>query len=168
MKIAWQLDDRAWEKARAARERYEPGSEYDRSMTPRYDLLFGSVQFEANGQHLFPTADGIKVSLLDLVAAIAEEILNRAPRPGAEDEPLEVTVLDPRVTWRLTPDRDGVTTIECDHGDATPLQVPSDEVVPAAREFVEAITRELRRRSPDVLDWDSVQSLTGGSNPGAL
>lgn len=168
MKIAWQLDDRAWEKARAARERYGPGTEYDRTMTPRYDLLFGSVQFEANGQRLFPTEGGIKVSLLDLVAAMAEEILNRAPRPGAADEPLEVTVLDPRVTWRLTPNREGVTTIECDHGDAIPLQVPSKEVVPAAREFVEAITDELRRRSPDVLDWESVQALRRGSNRGAL
>ena len=51
--IRWTISEREWEKAGRVFKENPPGSEYDRSFGPHYDLLYGDIQLMYGEDTLF-------------------------------------------------------------------------------------------------------------------
>jgi hypothetical protein len=158
VEITYQLDPGAWAAARRAREQHAPGDDYDSTLTPRYDLLTGRVQWRRGDEVLFPHDAGINVSVLDLAVQLAEEIGHLAVDGSLR--PVEVELLDPRVRLVVQPLGAGdEVEVTCDRGAAQPLRAPIGEVVAAVHAFVAQVVDEASREAPGLLDFDSAAAL---------
>ena len=160
--IQWQIAEGKWEQARLARQKNPPGSDYDETLTPLYDLLYGYIQFAYNGVNLFPGGDvsnqNTKVSVLDLAVELARTAYARQFIEAPDGAVANLVELEFRVEINFEK-RAGDVIITTNQSDTPALVVPQKTFFSGVTHFLTTFTQEIKKQSPDLLDWECVAEL---------
>ena len=156
LRIDAEPPDDAWTEAVETRRRESPGSEYDRARQPLFELLHADLQITHDGSELFPAGagsdrPGYSISLLDLVLGL-DDALARLDRPtvfSQADDALQLT-LEPG---------DGTVLLSTNLDRSPVLEVPEGDFRAEWGRFRERFLDEVRRRAPELLDWDTLAPL---------
>ena len=155
--ITWTIAPEQWENARAVWQENGPGSDYDLSYLPDYDLLNGYVQISAGGQDFFP-GEGFYISGIDLahglIRVLGEGQFAQAPDGHAAvfnqaDDALEITFTK----------QAGQVALGSNLEVARPLTVPLDDFLAGMAASLRAFAGQVQAHAPELLQWESFANL---------
>ncbi|MDA0672670.1 MAG: hypothetical protein O3C67_03070 [Cyanobacteria bacterium] len=159
MNISFSISTGEWEAAQQAVLTHSPGSDYDNSLTPLYDLLYGSLQLSEGDSYLFPSnEEGLTYAILDFACALARSLLSQGELTLKSGEAAQFILLEQRATFTFTRNQE-IIEITCDRGKSTPLSVPFDEFRTAVMQFIKSFLDNVKAKAPGLLEWESTLPL---------
>jgi hypothetical protein len=160
--IKWEINEDKWDKARAARQTNLPGSDYDLSLTPLYDLLYGYVQFIYDDTRLFRDQNtpvrGKKLSVLDLAVELVRALGAGQFADAPDGTVVQLVELEFRVEISFAR-RLSQVIITTNQPGSHELSVPQETFFQGTQEFLTNFVGEIRKREPSLLDWKCVTEL---------
>ena len=161
--IIWQLPEKEWEKANRMRHKHAPGSDYDRTLTPLYDLLYGPVQMVYGPDKLFPkwqnsTTIGLRMPLLDVAVGLHQILQMETSENEAGEAHAYYILHETRLTFSATR-KDDLIEFTVSESQSQPLLLPSAAFARGIREFLQSFIGQVKNKVPKILEWESVTPL---------
>ncbi len=161
--IIWQLQEKEWEKARQARQQHSPGSDYDNTLTPLYDLLYGPVQMVYGSQRLFPkweksATDGLRMPILDFAIGLHQILQTTNFEQATRETRAQYTSHEQRLTFTASRREDHVE-FSVDESHAQSLTLPPAIFVQGIRDFLQSFVGQIKDIVPEILEWESLAPL---------
>lgn len=158
--ISWSVDEAEWAKLVTAVSEHGAGSDFDRSCTAHYRLLYGSVAFRGDDGSLFEQAgsdDTISASLLDIGFQLAH--LRRSLEIAGQGQ---ISTADDGLEARLSV-QGRTVAITTNYYDSH-LAVPIDDFEAACDRLLVDLAQALRARVPSIIDWYSVAPIIASAD----